>query len=151
MLSFPDGELFATGSQPYVFRPATVSDSSKRIIIEVEIQGQRTLAMLDTGAPYVICNPAMAGRLGLDPATGLDDTRIFIRGQWISGRIHRLDFTIRAEHGDELTIEATAFIPSATELSWPELPSIVGLEGCLERVRFAFDTSDDTFYFGLHP
>src|SRR5207249_4481430 len=32
--------------------------------------------------------------------------------------------------------------------SGPDLPSILGLHGCLERARFAFDPATDTFYFG---
>jgi hypothetical protein len=151
MLSFLDGEPFATGSQPYVFRPATTTDKSNRIIIEVEIQGHRTYAMLDTGAPYVICNPDMANILGLDPDAAIDNKTLWIRDQEIQGKLHRLDLTLRAEEGDALTIDATAFVPSATETKWPGLPAIVGLEGCLDRARFAFDTSDETFYFGAHP
>src|SRR5215813_11984797 len=30
----------------------------------------------------------------------------------------------------------------------PELPSILGLHGCLERARFAFYPASDTFYYG---
>jgi len=30
----------------------------------------------------------------------------------------------------------------------PELPSLLGLHGCLERARFAFDPASDTFYCG---
>jgi hypothetical protein len=151
MLSFLDGEPFSCGSQPYAYRPAIATDSSNRIIIEVEVQGQRTYAMLDTGAPYVICNPNMARRLGLDPAAALEPKKLFIRGKTIEGWLHRLDLTLRAEEGDELIIDATAFVPSVVETQWPGLPAIVGLEGCLERVRFAFDTSNETFYFGSHP
>lgn len=151
MLWFADGESFATGSQPYAFRPAIESDSSKRIIIEVEIQGQRTQAMLDTGAPYIICNPSMAGRLAVDPSAAIDKITLNIRGHPVIGTLHRLDLTLRAEHGDEIIIDATAFVPNSRIDFWPGLPSIIGLEGCLERVRFAFDTSDETFYFGERP
>lgn len=151
MLSFLDGKPFTTGSQPYTFRPATDTDSSKRIIIEVEIQGRRTHAMLDTGGPYIVCNPSMAQWLGLDPAAALEPKNLLIRGMKIRGWLHRLDLTLRAEEGYELIIDATAFVPSVEEEQWPGLPNIIGLEGCLERVRFAFDTSDETFYFGPHP
>jgi hypothetical protein len=153
MLSFLDGEPFASGSQPYSYRPAIATDSSKRIIIEVEIQGRRTHAMLDTGAPYVICDPTIVKQLSLDPAAALNNIVLNIRGIPIPGAIHRLDLTLRAEHGDELIIDATAFVPNTKVDFWPGLPSIIGLEGCLERVRFAFDTTtdDETFYFGLCP
>lgn len=150
MLSL-DGESFTSGSQPYSFRPALASDSSKRIIIEVEIEGQRTQAMLDTGAPYLTVEPEIAAMLGLDPGAALRNISLGVRGQNIHGRLHRLNLKFRAEEGDELTIDAVTFVPDATEKSWPGLPSIVGLEGCLEWVRFGFDTSSETFYFGAHP
>ena len=38
--------------------------------------------------------------------------------------------------------------PDAGYENVPELPSILGLHSCLERVRFAFDPATDTFYFG---
>ena len=34
------------------------------------------------------------------------------------------------------------------EERWGELPSFLGLMGCLERMRFAVDPLDNTFYFG---
>jgi hypothetical protein len=148
---FLEGEPFTTGSQPYLFRPALPSDSSKRIIIEIEIHGRRTQAMLDTGAPYLICEPDIAKTLDIDPDACLQKERLAIRNQLIDGRLHRLDLTITAEEGERLIIDATVFVPDSTVDSWPGLPSIVGLEGCLERVRFAFDTSSETFYFGPHP
>jgi hypothetical protein len=45
-------------------------------------------------------------------------------------------------------VDSTAFVPDTSHEAVPELPSILGLHGCLERVRFAFDPHTDTFYFG---
>lgn len=152
MLWYRDGEPFATGVQPYLFRPATAADASKRLIIEVVIQGQRTLAVLDTGAPYMICHPDIARGLGIDREAALiPKTRLLIRGAWIDGSIDRLEVTLRAAEGEELTISSTAFIPELEDDRWPGLPSIIGLEGCLERIRFAVDTVNNDFYFGPHP
>jgi len=148
MLLFQDGEPFATGVQPCLFRPATASDASKRLLIEVEIQGQRTLAMVDTGAPYVICDPSIARRIGVDPEAALIKTRLFIRGYWVNGGIHRLDVTLRAAEGEQLTISTTAFVPDLENDQWPGLPCVIGLEGCLEWIRFAVDTVNNNFYFG---
>ena len=147
---FLDGESFTQGSQPYLFRPATTSGNDERVILDVDIEGRRTQAMLDTGAPYLICAPNLADRLGLDAAASIAPIQLLIRGVAVAGALHRLNLTIRAEQGNELTIDATAFVPNAG-IPWPAIPSIVGLEGCLERVRFALDTSTDTFYFGTHP
>lgn len=149
MLSL-NGEFFSQGSQPYAFRPINDSENDKRVILEVDIEGRRTQAMLDTGAPYVICAPSIANGLGLDPKAAIKPTRLFVRGTSVDGALHRLNLTIRAEQGKELTINAVVFVPDQTA-SWPGLPSVIGLEGCLEWVRFALDTSTDTFYFGAHP
>jgi hypothetical protein len=45
-------------------------------------------------------------------------------------------------------IDSTAFVPDASYEDVPELPSILRLHGCLDRVRFACDPHTDTFYFG---
>jgi hypothetical protein len=58
-----------------------------------------------------------------------------------------LDFT--AEEGQPLTVEATVFVPELKPYQeWGDFPSIIGLNTCLERLRFAIDPSQDKFYFG---
>jgi hypothetical protein len=49
----------------------------------------------------------------------------------------------------EMDVDATVFIlgPESEE-SWGDLPSFIGLNGCLERMRFAVDPTSDSFYFG---
>lgn len=62
--------------------------------------------------------------------------------------LQRLPITLPAVEGQGITIDATAFIP-APEVEWNEdLPCILGMQGCLENLRFAVDPNDDTFYFG---
>lgn len=144
-----DGEQFTQGSQPYLYAPLAGS-GDLRVLLEVVIDGFTTQAMLDTGAAFLVCEPSIARRLNLDPDTALRRIVLHIRGTYIRGALYRFDFTISAEQGAELTISATTFIPDPDE-PWPGLPSIVGLEGCFDRVRFALDTSNDTLHFGQHP
>ena len=68
------------------------------------------------------------------------------RDERVRGTLHRLTLTLLAE-GEDVQIDSTAFVPDASYEGVPELPSILGLHGCLERVRFAFDPHTDTFYF----
>jgi hypothetical protein len=57
LLSFPDAQSFATGAVRYFYRPIAGYDQSPRIIAPVEIERITTYAVVDTGAPYVICAP----------------------------------------------------------------------------------------------
>jgi len=149
LLAFSDGESFATGLTDYNYRPATEQELMPRIMLQVMIQGLEATAVVDTGAPYVVCTSEIARSINLDPATSLAEIRLLIRGVSISGRLYRLPITFLARQGDDLTVDATAFIPNVEwEASWGSLPSFIGLSGCLERMRFAVDPVSDTFYFG---
>lgn len=155
LLSFTDGEAsFATGALRYSYAPVPGrADITPRIMIEVEIEGEQEPAVLDTGAPYLICSPALAERLWLDPEDALEATIIRIQGVPLRGRVHRANFVLQAQEGNGLDFQATAFVPDVDQnLPANFLPiSFLGLHGCLERVRFAVDPSSETFYFGRHP
>ena len=60
-----------------------------------------------------------------------------------------MSLTLSPAWGEGLTVDVTAFVPEAefTE-AWGLLPSYLGLNGCLDRLRFAVDPVTDTFYFG---
>jgi hypothetical protein len=122
-------------------------EMTNRIILPVEIEGHRTTAVIDTGAPYVICEPRLARLEGFDLVEPLERITMLIRGMYLPGSIIRLSVTLMAERGDDLTVDATAFVPEQEE-RWENLPSFIGLSGFLERIRFALDPSTDTFYFG---
>jgi hypothetical protein len=97
-----------------------------------------------------LCHPHIAGRLHLQDADALGGIHtLLFRGVRVQGRLHRLQLTLLAEAGDNLDIQATAFVPEHTETEeWGSLPCILGLYGCLERVRFAVDPQREIFYFG---
>ena len=150
LLSFSNGDNFATGAQPYLSRAIGTADPSNRIIVEVEVGGLRTSAVIDTGAPYVILDPGLAQSLGVDSGSALLAANLSIRGHRTQGSLHRMNVTIMADEGEEITIEATVFIPKVDPALW-SLPSFVGWTGCLERLRLAIDPFDETFYFGAFP
>jgi hypothetical protein len=54
---------------------------------------------------------------------------------------------LAADEGDSIDVEITAFVPVSEE--WPaNLPSFVGLTGCMDRMRIAIDPGTELFYFG---
>ena len=104
--------------------------------------------MVDTGGLYLFCMPSVERALHLDATQVLGTQTILFRDERVRGTLHRLTRTLLAEDGEDMQFDVTAFVPDASYESGPELPSILGLHGCLERVRFACDPATDTFYFG---
>ncbi|MGK7873968.1 MAG: hypothetical protein AB4426_11850 [Xenococcaceae cyanobacterium] len=149
-LLFPNGDNFATGAIRYAYRPVTVNETTNRIILTVEVEGYRTEAVVDTGAPYVVLAPQVGKLIGFTLASTLYRERMLIRGMRLDGSVTRLNVTLQATFGESLTREATVFIPDVEEY-WGSFPSFIGLTGFLERIRFAIDPSTDTFYFGELP
>ncbi|MGH9824136.1 MAG: hypothetical protein ACREDR_12900 [Blastocatellia bacterium] len=149
LLLFSDGEAFATSSQPYFSRPLGPGDPSNRLIIDIEVAGLTTPAVVDTGAPYLILDPAFAQVAGIG-STGFSSVDLSIRGHRTIGFLHRLDVVLKADRGKDVVIDSTVFVPEVGPGVW-DLPSFVGWTGCLERFRFAVDPVDETFYFGPWP
>jgi len=148
LLTFADGKPFATGVIPYAYTPAG-DDRTPRILLQVEFENILSTAAIDTGAPYVICAPAVAQLIGLDPMAALEQITIQIRGVRIRGNLHRLTLSFPASEGEPLSVDSTVFVPDEqSSVDWGNLPSFIGLTGCLERIRFAVDPSQDIFFFG---
>ena len=139
---------FAVGAVHYEDRYPGHAEHA-RIVVEVSLAGRlNTQAVVDTGSPWCIIDPEMAGALGgVIEDTGHEE-RLTIRGDAWPGRLGRLQIGLRAEYGDDLWVDATVFTPSDGALErWP-YPNFIGLAGFLERVRFAVDPYENLFYFG---
>lgn len=139
-LRFADGRPFATGTAHYISNLA--SEASSRIALEVEIEGQQTTARVDTAAPYMICEAELVNQLGLGAAE--DTVTVRIHGVPVEGGLHRVYLSVLADEGEDLTIDATLFVP----LKPYTYPSFLGLTNCLESIYFAVDPFEETFYFG---
>jgi len=147
MLCHPNGDPFCTGETPCEIRPVRHLEDANRILVQVEIEGFSTTAVIDTGGVYLIANPEIAQSLPFDPEQAISECTLSIRGVSFSGRLHRGVMTIDAENGNSLQQEVTIFVPNATEEEWGELPTFLGLTGCLEFLRFAVDPQLERFYF----
>jgi hypothetical protein len=150
LLQFPTGVSFATGATTYLYQPATSFETDPPIILRVFLGSLETFAFIDTGGVNLICPPQIGIGLGLYPEDSLGVLRILLRGIWYTGHLHRLPLTFPADYGEALGIGVTAFVPQLEAgLEWPDdFPCILGMGGCLERLRFAVDPLTDTFYFG---
>jgi len=148
LLSFEDGRPFARGAATYLDHLATKPETTPRIFVHVQIEHILTETVIDTGAPYLVCDPEIADRLDLDPSSGYKVAPLRIRGHTVDGTLHRLCLTLLAEEGDSLTLEVSAFVPCLQPNQLWDLPYYMGLLGCLEWVRFAVDPTTNTFYFG---
>lgn len=145
LLSFATGEPFASGAAGYSSNPGIGTWS--RIMISIRIEGTRTLettAMVDTAAPYMVCRRDVADSVGLKYSEFGETDEINIRGVTVEGSLHRVPLSFLAEQGDDLTIEASVFVPRYIELPH----SFIGLTSCLESVFFAVDPFQEMFYFG---
>lgn len=132
----------------YLYRPATERENSPRILLTVQIEGVQTTAFVDTGGVNLLCAPEIAARAGIDPTGGIPSEPLLWRSHRVHGTLHRVALTLLAAEGESVNIEATAFIPQSND-EWAEsFPCILGMHGCLERLRFAVDPNNDTFYFG---
>jgi len=78
-LNFSNGDVFTTGAIRYSYSPATVGETTNRIIIPIEIEGVKTQAVVDTGAPYVVVSPRIAKLAGLNSTLGSPDFMVITR------------------------------------------------------------------------
>ena len=147
-LRFADGRPFATGVAGYNSNSGL--EPASRIILQVEVaelgedEGVTVTAIVDTGAPYMVCDTELAKQIGLQPDADDTDT-IRIRGVLVDGGLHRVRLSFLADEGDDLTIEATVFVPQRTEG-----PAFLGMTNCLESIHWAVDPFNESFYFGAY-
>jgi hypothetical protein len=142
MLRFANGTVFATGSAPYDFLP----EENPRLQVQIEVEGQKLSAAVDTAAPYFICNLETAEALGITTTEHVETLALSTRKGLIAGKLYRVPLVLVATEGVSIEIEATTFVPN--DEVWNSEPLFLGLLSCLERIRFAVDPEAERFYFG---
>ena len=100
---------FASGARASRDAFAGRGNEIPTVIVDIEINGIRTEAVLDTGGIYLIVHPDL---VDVDPAEGLLHTHVWLQGHRIDGSLHRVQLVIPAEEGNNLQVEATALLPS---------------------------------------
>jgi hypothetical protein len=139
---------FAAGMLTYTDRFGR--DPNTRIVVPVTFEHIIiTTAVLDTGAPWCVLNPEEAVALNLNERVdcGTSGTPLRLRGMSYHGRLCRIPVSLNAERGKGMTVEATVFVPTLTPgESWLH-PNFLGLDGLLNRLRFAIDPEQNHFFF----
>jgi hypothetical protein len=98
-------------------------------------------ALLDTASQWCILPARVSAEMGHTVQPGSEallSTRLGVIGGWLE----RITVTFTAEEGEPLETEATWFHSP----DWTG-PPVIGWKGCLERIRFALDPSEEQFYF----
>jgi hypothetical protein len=147
LLNFPDGQSFAIGAMPYSIGGSDET-AAGRLVIKLSVENVPIVAAVDTGAPYLICQPELARPLGPYLADPAGEADLYIRGARFRGRLYLLSVTFRASQGDDPSTLATVFVPQLDPWQVWEFPSFIGLTGMLDRMRFAVDPDASLFYFG---
>jgi hypothetical protein len=147
LLRLPDDEAFATGSAGCQLGPVGQDSRSTRILAQVRIGPILTMAIIDTAAPFPVCAPDIARLIPTSTLEWIEPFTLLTQFGNFKGGLYRMPITFPAADGDHLEVDATVFIPGSAD-SWPDLPSYIGLTGCLERMRFALDPAANLIYFG---
>ena len=97
-LTFQGGAKYDYGAQ-----------SDARISVPLEIEGVQTTAIVDTGAPYLICSPDIAERIVF--SDGLGSVRLNTHAGILTGQRYRGRAKLVPEKGEGTEFEATIFVP----------------------------------------
>lgn len=148
-----DTALFNTG---FVSGSVTYNDHyfddqlNVRMVLPVVLAREEPVEMiLVTAAQWCVINPALVATLGLDyEENHTPETQLMIRGEIYKGKLIQASILIPAENGIDMTVEATFFVPILLpDQTWNK-PNFLGLDGFLNRIRFAVDPTENVFYFG---
>jgi len=125
-------------------------DRQNRIVLTITPERKKdspAKMIMDTGAPWCILDPELAETWDLT-SDYAEITKLNIRGEVRLGRLLRTNIILRATRGENLKVEATFFVPFMdTDEAW-NYPNFLGLNGFLDRIRFAVDATENAFYFG---
>lgn len=127
------------------------SQQQRRMIVPVTFGDTvTTFAIIDTGSPWCVLGPDDAK--GLTVGYRIEEEgpqTLWLRGGYkCTGWLYRIPVSLEAEEGTGITIEALVFIPKLDASQEWFVPNFLGLDGFLERIRFAVDPEHNLFYFG---
>ena len=132
-----------TGKRPYdTDREAVTGRLLVSVICLIEQIPDPVDELLDTASEWCILPPFFATRLGFDVGNGEGTIVLSTRFGALHGQLGRVSVTFDASEGEPLTLQTTCFISE----EWPG-PMVIGWRGCLERMRFGFNTDEEAFYF----
>lgn len=134
VLTYRDEDPDSHRKQASIYIPLNIKQGSAPVTI---------LAMLDTGAPYLIMGPEEIEAFDLKPAARAAQITMSTRLGSIQGFMDKLSLTIPAENGDSLEFEAAVFAST----QWTK-GVFVGYMGCMNNINFALQPQSSQFFFG---
>lgn len=127
-------------------------DKQSRIVLTITPEKARhspTKMIMDSGAPWCVLHPELASAWDItSDSEGAPITSLNIRGENRTGRLLRANIILPATNGTDLAVEATFFVPFMEPNEEWRYPNFLGLNGFLDRIRYAVDASENAFYFG---
>jgi hypothetical protein len=112
------------------------------VICFIEQFAEPVHALVDTASEWCLLPRSVIDEGTDDQLAGGTAIPYSTRFGTIFGQLSRVTVTFDATEGEPLTLETTCFVSE----EWPG-PMVIGWRGCLERMRFGFDTTEETFYF----
>ena len=143
MLRRDDGIPFSVGRAKFADLSDAQEEGSAKIFVKIGTASSSSPvpALLDTGAAWSVLDKELAEELELLGGEG-EQVPMSTRLGRFTGRLERTRIDILADEGESITVDATVWVSE----QWPG-GTFVGYQGLLERIRFAIDPSDNSFYF----
>ena len=137
-------ETEASGRSGFLDYSPGSPERTPKIFVKIQAESidGALFAQLDTGAAWSVLNAEIAEALSLLGRKG-EPVELSTRLGKFKGHLERTSLAIVADEGESISVEATICVSP----DW-HAGNFLGYGGLLERVRFALDASDNSFYFG---
>lgn len=143
-----DLNTFARGAVHYLDH--YLNDQKQvRIVLNVHFPGILTPvpAITDTGGAWSVISPGLFEKIA-NQAEPLRRITLNIRGSSYQGWLYRVTIRLEARIGESIDVDATVFVPDVPSGEWWHYPNFLGLQGFLDRFRWAVDPASNLFFFG---
>jgi hypothetical protein len=135
--------MFCNARSRFLDRRPGSAEGTAKIYVKIvpEALGDVLVAQLDTGAAWSVLDADVAAEMSLLDGSGFPAK--LSRDHVYDGYLHRIWIDLPADAGQGYGFEATVWVCA----DWRQ-GNFLGYEGFLNRIRFAVDASDNSFYFG---
>lgn len=142
-------DSFAQGVMRYF--DSYSNEKTARIVLNVYLANypEPISVIADTAAPWCILNPFIFEKVAhYAESMYMLDLPLNIRGLNYTGQLYQLPMRLEALVGEPLDVVGTVFIPNLSSNEEWLYPNFIGLDGFLNRIRFAVDPANNLFFFG---
>lgn len=136
---------FTLGRSTFLDHVPGAVENRAKVYVKVKFPGieRAVFAQLDTGAAWSVLPPDLVIKSNLSLESGDPAVMQTWLGRRV-GRLVRMQFTLAADEGEDLSKEGTFFVTP----DWPEGMTFLGYSALLDSIRFALDPQVNDFFFG---